>query len=225
MELVLYHGSERIIMQPRPDAGSGCRDFGRGFYCTRSPDMAREWSVSRGRDGFVSRYILDPAELTVLDLSSSGFTILHWLAVLLANRRFDTVTPLAVEARDYILSAFHVDCSGYDCITGWRGDDSYFSFAQDFLSGAISCRHLIRSMAPGETGQQFVLKSRKAFDALRFDGYETASHSEWYPKRRSRDESARREYLDAERYRIQSGDLFVTQILGERMRPDDPRLQ
>ena len=61
MELVLYHGSERIIMQPRPDAGSGCRDFGRGFYCTRSPDMAREWSVSRGRDGFVSRYILDRA--------------------------------------------------------------------------------------------------------------------------------------------------------------------
>ena len=77
----------------------------------------------------------------------------------------------------------------------------------------------------GKLGQQFVPKSQKAFDRISFVQYHNVSSAEWYEKRMLRDQAARNEYLNAERYRIQPGDLFVTQILAEEMKPDDPRLR
>ena len=37
--------------------------------------------------------------------------------------------------------------------------------------------------------------------------------------------TARNEYLNAERYRRQRGDLFIVQILDEEIKPDDSRLR
>lgn len=41
----------------------------------------------------------------------------------------------------------------------------------------------------------------------------------------SRDHMARRQYFDLERNRRQRGDLYITTILDEEMKPDDPRLR
>ncbi|WP_418980748.1 DUF3990 domain-containing protein [Adlercreutzia equolifaciens] len=113
----------------------------------------------------------------------------------------------------------------YDAIVGYRADDSYLSFAQDFISGAISYQQLGRAMHLGRLGQQFVLKSERAFDRLRFTGYEGASRDEWYERKMSRDRAARREYLDEERNRRQPGDLFITTIMDEGMGGGDERLR
>ena len=221
----IYHGSDHIIEKPLFGAGKPYNDYGSGFYCTDSPEMAKEWGVGKDKDGYANQYTIDCDGLVILDLNGPDFTILHWLAVLLENRRFTINAPLALQSREYLLSTFHVDYKNVDCMIGYRADDSYFSFAQDFISGAISYRQLTNAMHLGKLCQQFVLKSEKAFDCIRFAGYETALRSEWYAKRKMRDDAARREYLDAERYRIQPGDLFITQILSEEMKPDDPRLR
>ena len=44
-------------------------------------------------------------------------------------------------------------------------------------------------------------------------------------KKAFRDQTARRQYLDVERNRRQRGDLYITTILDEEMKPDDPRLR
>ena len=80
-------------------------------------------------------------------------------------------------------------------------------------------------MRLGKLGQQFVLKSRRAFERLEFTGYEIASVQEWYKRKASRDHMARRKYFDLERNRRQRGDLYITTILDEEMKPDDPRLR
>jgi len=77
----------------------------------------------------------------------------------------------------------------------------------------------------GKLGQQFVLKSKQAFDRIQFLGYEVAEHDEWYAKKMLRDRSARREYFSVERNKRQRGDLYITQILDEEMKPDDERLR
>ena len=97
--------------------------------------------------------------------------------------------------------------------------------AQDFINGTISYRQLNRALHLGKLGQQFVLKSKEAFDRVAFEGYEIAESTEWYIKKMARDQAARREYFDVERNRIERNDLFVTQILSEEMKPDDPRLR
>ena len=150
---------------------------------------------------------------------------MHWLAVLLENRRFTVNTPLAVEAKEYILHNFHVNYQDYDVIVGYRADDSYFAFAQDFLSGAISYRQLSNAMKFGNLGQQFVLKSKKAFSLLKYVDNHYADADKWFAQKESRDKSARREYFDAEKYKRQRGDMYITQILDERMTANDPRLR
>lgn len=130
-----------------------------------------------------------------------------------------------MEAKEYILNTFRVDYQSQDAIIGYRADDSYFSFAQDFINGTISYRQLNNAMHLGKLGQQFVLKSKQAFDRMQFLGYEVADHDEWYAKKMLRDRSARREYFSVERNKRQRGDLYITQILDEEMKPDDERLR
>ena len=225
MILTIFHGSNHIIEKPQFGVGKPYNDYGLGFYCTESLDMAKEWGVSKNKDGYANRYTINCHNLSIINLNSPDFTILHWLAVLLESRHFITNAPLALQAKEYILSEFHVDFSDADCIIGYRADDSYFSFAQDFINGTISLRQLSTAMHLGKLGQQFVLKSKKAFEHIHFVDYEIANHSIWYAKRISRDNEARNQYLNTERYRIKAGDIFVTQILSEEMKYDDSRLR
>lgn len=221
----LYHGSSNIIEKPVFGYGKTYNDYGLGFYCTESLEMAKEWGVGRNQDGYANCYELDCDGLRILNLNEPEYSILHWLAVLLQNREFDVPSGLALEAREYLLAVFAVDYEAYDAIVGYRADDSYFSFAQDFINGTISYRQLGNAMHLGKLGQQFVLKSRSAFERIRYIGSETAGSGEWYARKMLRDRAARREYFSVERNRRQRGDLYITQIMDEEMKPDDPRLR
>ena len=161
----------------------------------------------------------------MLDLDSPEYCVLHWLTVLLQNREFDIPSPLALEAKEYLLRKFTVDYENYDIIVGYRADDSYFSFAQDFINGTISYRQLANAMKLGRLGRQVVLKSRDAFSKISFLGSERAFSAEWYSRKMLRDKSARREYFDVERNKRIRGDLFIAQIIDEEIGPDDSRLR
>ena len=163
--------------------------------------------------------------MSVLDLNGEGYTILHWLAVLLQNRIFDIPAPLAFEARAYIVETFPVPYEKADVIRGYRADDSYFSFAQDFLNGTISLQQLERAMHLGNLGEQIVVKSKKAFNRLEFVGAEFVPAEIWAPARDARDAQARREYFDIERNRRQPSDLFIATIIDEGMDAHDLRLR
>ena len=220
----LYHGSDHIIECPIFGAGKPYNDYGLGFYCADTPEMAKEWGVSKDKSGYANCYTLDTDGLSILDLNNDSYCILHWLTILLKNREFDIPSPLALEAKEYLLNNFLIDYTAYDAMIGYRADDSYFSFAQDFINGTISYRQLGNAMRLGKLGQQFVLKSKLAFDRLTFTGYEVANCDVWYTKKMERDRSARREYFDEERNRRKRGDIYITQIIDEEMKPDDERL-
>lgn len=221
----LFHGSEHIIEKPQYGLGKVRNDYGRGFYCTESMDMAREWASSKDHDGFMNCYTLNMEGLSVLDLNSSEYTVLHWLAVLLENRVFDITSALAYEAKRYLLENFSTPYKEYDIISGNRADDSYFSFAQDFINGTIPVRTLANAMKLGKLGTQVVLKSPKAFEAIDFSGYESVKSKLWFPKKDIRDKEARRQYFSIERNRYQKGDIYMVQILNEEIKANDPRLR
>lgn len=221
----IYHGSKDVIEKPKFGYGKRYNDYGLGFYCTDSIEMAKEWGVSLDRDGFANIYDIEMDGLSVLDLNSDDYCILHWLAVLLENREFDVPSGLALEAKEYILNNFLIDYSKADIMIGYRADDSYFSFAQDFINGTISYRQLNNAMHLGKLGQQIVLKSKEAFNRIHYVGNEVALHREWYAKKQLRDKTARREYFNTERNKRQRGDLYITTILDEEMKPHDPRLR
>ncbi len=221
----LFHGSPNIIEKPIYGYGKPYNDYGLGFYCTDSLQMAKEWGVGKDNNGYANCYELECDGLQILNLNTTDYCILHWLTILLKNREFDIPSGLALEAKEYLLANFSVDYERYDAIIGYRADDSYFSFAQDFINGTISYRQLNNAMHLGKLGQQFVLKSKTAFDRIQYIGSEIAERNEWYAKKMQRDKSARREYFSVERNRRERGDLYITQIIDEEMTSDDARLR
>lgn len=224
MKKIIYHGSDHIIKAPKFHGGRPHNDYGYGFYCTENSEMAKEWAVSEEHDGYANRYELDIEGLRILNLNRDH-SILTWLSVLIQNRTFNLDTPLATEVSRYLRENFFVDTTVYDLIIGYRADDSYFSFAQDFLSGAISYQQLRRAMYLGEIGEQIVLVSSEAFSATRYLGCEEALRSDWLLKKTERDRRARAEYLQSDRMRYRRGELYAVTILDEEIKPNDPRLQ
>ena len=165
--ITIFHGSEQIVETPEFGLGRKNNDFGLGFYCTESEDLAKEWAVSSLRNGFANRYTLDTEYLNILNLNSPDYTILTWIAVLVEHRVFYIKTPVARRAKRYLIDNFGVNVNAYDLITGYRADDSYFDYAESFLNNGISVEQLARAMRLGKLGEQIVLKSKFAFDRIR----------------------------------------------------------
>lgn len=225
MERIIYHGSQDRIEHPVWGQGKKYNDYGLGFYCTEDLNLAKEWSVDDGVDGYANRYRIYEDELNVLHLNDTKYTCLHWIELLLRNRTFDLSTPLAKEAERFLHNNFYVDISDVDIIVGYRADDSYFTYAQEFLNGTISLRQLSEAMRLGDLGLQYVLKSEKAFEAVKDDGYEVALAQEWFSKKQKRDTDARRHYYQMNREGFMRGDLYMVQILDEEVHADDPRIR
>lgn len=225
MPITLYHGSSAVIEKPLFGYGKPYNDYGLGFYCTDSLEMAKEWAVGAKQDGYANCYEIACDDLHILELGAPKYCILHWLTVLLQNREFDIPSSLALDAKEYLLANFAIPYESYDIITGYRADDSDFSFAQDFLNGTISYRQLNNAMHLGKLGLQFVLKSRTAFERIKFTGSVPAKSNEWYARKILRDKTARHEYFNAEKNRRQRGDLYIPQIIDEEIKADDPRLR
>lgn len=222
--MLLYHGSEFEIRQPEFGKGKIYNDYGQGFYCTEDADMGREWSVSEDRDGFLNCYELPTDGLRFLDLNSDSYSVMNWLAVLLENRYFDIQTDFALSARKYVLENFGVDYQGADIVKGYRADDRYFAYAQDFLNNAISLKTLSYAMKLGKMGEQVVLKSPKAFEKICFLRSEAVAFKEWFPKKKLRDDAARNDYSAKRNEMWQPGEIYILNIMERELKNADIRI-
>ena len=222
--MLLYHGSDHVIKRPEFGAGKKHNDYGRGFYCTENIELAKEWAVSEDVDGYVNKYSIDTSRLSILDINSEQYTMLHWLGILLKNRIFTLSTPLEREAKKYILDNFNISLDGIDIVKGYRADDSYFSYARDFISGVISYEQLSKALRLGMLGEQYCLVSPKAFTEIEYVGNEYVDSEEWYPRKMLRDMYARQGYRNMEKEEYRKGELYITKIIDEEMKKDDLRI-
>lgn len=220
--ITLYHGSEQLIEEPTFGKGKLNNDFGLGFYCTESEDLAKEWAVSSLRNGFANRYTLGTEYLNVLNLNSPDFTILNWIAVLVEHRLFSIKTPVARRAKRYLVENFSVNVNAFDVVTGYRADDSYFDYAESFLNNGITVEQLARAMRLGKLGEQIVLKSRFAFSKLHYESFEVADRETYFCLRKARNDEANRIYM--EMLEEESDGLYIQDIMRGGIQNDDPRI-
>ena len=224
MGIILYHGSENIIEKPEFGKGALHNDYGRGFYCTENIELAKEWACASQHNGYANVYEFDITGLKCLNLNSPEYNILNWLAILADNRTYWQNGSISEQAKKYVKDNFLPDISEYDVITGYRADDSYFSFAQDFVANTISFQKLSEAMRLGKLEEQIVLKSPKAFDQIKFLGYESAEAGEYYLKKSEREREARKEYRSRKKEVANINDLFILDIMREGIKNGDARL-
>jgi len=226
--MIVYHGSQEIVELPIYGKGKIENDYGRGFYCTESAELAKEWACPILKDGFSNQYELDIDGLKVLDLNGEGFHILNWLALLLQNRKFDISKnkTLAVQGREYILENFLPDISGYDIIKGYRADDRYFAYAKDFIQGGIPVRTLADAMRLGELGEQIVLVSAKSFQKIHFIKAEQVDSGIYHNRKTDRENRANEAFnvMHNETVPLEN-DLYILDIIRQGVKNDDSRLR
>ena len=200
----IYHGSVKIIEQPQYGAGRKDNDYGLGFYCTEDIELAKEWASSDERGGFVNCYEVEEDGMCFLDLqqipeesgsySAQERMILQWMALLVDNRAIRLGSPVERRGKEYLVSRFLPDISKYDCLIGYRADDSYFSYARAFLSNTLTICQLSAAMRLGNLGHQYVIRSPRMFDRIRFLEAVPVDGGVYFPKRMQRDQSARKEF-------------------------------
>ena len=220
--ITIYHGSERIVEQPIFGEGKKNNDYGLGFYCTESEEIAKEWAVSSLCNGFSNRYTLDTEYLNILNLNSPNYTILNWIAVLVEHRLFSIKTPVAGRAKKYLIENFIVNVNAFDLIIGYRADDSYFDYAESFLNNGISVEQLASVMRLGKLGEQIVIKSKFAFSKLKYEGVEVALKDPYYVLRKSRDDEANQLYQKM--LEKESDGLYIQDIMRGGIKNGDLRI-
>ena len=223
-KMILYHGSNEKIERPIFGKGKVYNDYGQGFYCTEHIELVKEWACNEGVDGFANKYELDLTDLEILNLSEEKYTILHWLALLMENRRFRVTTPVMRRGVQWLREHFLIDIDKYDLIIGYRADDSYFSFARAFVRNEISLSQLSYAMRLGKLGEQYVLKSEKAFHQIVFKTAELADNTIYYARRKIRDDEARNAFF-AELEKEDLNGIYIRDIIREGMTSDDVRIR
>lgn len=221
-QIKIYHGSEKNIIKPIFGEGKKNNDFGLGFYCTKDINLAKEWAVSSLKDGFANKYILNIEYLKILNLNSSEYTILNWIAILVEHRLFSLKSPVAQRAKKYLIDNFGINVNAYDVIIGYRADDSYFDYAESFLNNSITVEQLAKAMELGKLGEQIVIKSQYAFSCLTYDGFEIAKKEEFYEYRKVRNDNANKMYLNI--LEDESDGLYIRDIIRLEIKNNDTRI-
>lgn len=222
----LLHGSDHIIKKPDLTIAKETNDYGKGFYCTLSLEMAKEWACKKNTNGFINEYTFNDEGIKTLNLLDGKHTLLNWIALLLKHRVFTINDEIALSARDYVIKNFSIDTTNYDVIVGYRADDSYFSYAQSFIHNTLPLRILSKALRLGELGEQTVLVSNKAFKQVKFVSAELVEKEIYYPKFIARDIKARTAYSkEIKKSKSYIDDIFVMDIIRGEIKNDDPRIQ
>ena len=161
----LYHGSDHIVELPAFGIGKSDNDYGSGFYTTRIINRASEWALLYGvKEARVSHYQIDISDLNVLELDSFG--PMAWIAEVIANRGVSSA--IAREFSVEFVNRYKVNTSNADLIVGYRADDSYGDVIEAFMSGEITVEEVQRLFYKGELGEQYFIKSKKAFACIKY---------------------------------------------------------
>lgn len=216
-KMIIYHGSDHTITKPEIHLGKINNDYGQGFYCTENIELAKEWACKKDTDGYVNVYELDLNDLKILNLNSEDKNILNWMAVLLKNRSFTTENTVSKAAKKYLIDNYYINTDNFDIVKGYRADDSYFSFAQAFISNSISVQTLSKALKLGKLGEQIALISEKSFNQLKYIKSIPVDKSEYRQKFVDRDTKARKDYkAECENTVVDVNDIFIMDIIRNR---------
>lgn len=196
-KIILFHGTPDKVVVPTFGYGDDKHDYGKGFYLTENPELAKEWAVCRPNDnnGWVHKYELNTEGLKILDFQEKN--VLSWLAELMKHREAADSKRYRVLAKKFI-EKYGIDTREYDVIKGWRANASYFYIAKEFVRDNIDIDILEELLLLGSLGIQYCIKSEQAYSKLHEVESELLSvnYDEFNQKYNLRDVTARKNMRD-----------------------------
>ena len=152
--MILYHGSNTSVEEPKISVSDRRLDFGSGFYMTSSFEQAERWAdhtMQRRKNGMptVSVYTLPDNFKDLLNVKFFPEPNEEWLHFVVANRRG------------------HILQNEYDLIIGPVANDQTISTIMLFEDGFLDVDTAIRHLKPQKLKDQYVIKTDKALKFLK----------------------------------------------------------
>lgn len=158
--MIIYHGSNVIVKQPKILLTERMLDFGTGFYTTSNKKQAIRWAerVAERRnpkDQMLSIYEFD-LEVAKRDLSIVYFNAPNgeWLDFVCANR----------SGREVAVP--------YDIVWGPVADDKVYTVVQFYENGVYDKAEAIKRLKVEELFNQILFHTEKSLTYCRFAGFE-----------------------------------------------------
>ena len=187
--ITLCHGSDHEIRKPFYGGGEISNDYGSGFYCVseKNKELAKEWSCSiygNSSDGIVNTYEFSTEDMSILNLDK--FDIIYWIVLTAYFRGINTNSNYYRQ----LLQRYLIDLSNYDCVYGWRCDDTFSNIIKRFFDETFSANTLREAIRLGHLQQQFVLISKRSFDNIKFIKSESVPYKKYSIKFQKRKDDA-----------------------------------
>lgn len=147
MKEIIYHASYKIIDKPSIEKGKITKDFGYGFYCTRSKEQAEKLA------NIYTTPVINAYELSdISDLKVKVFEEYNeeWL--------------------DFVVSCRNGNTHEYDIVEGFTTDDSIFEAIDEYLDGHVDKLALLKMMKTQWNNRQISFHTEKALDCIEFKG-------------------------------------------------------
>ncbi len=153
--MILYHGSNIAVREPRILESLRALDFGAGFYLTSSREQAEKWArivVKRQKTGTPTVSVFEFSEkysesLRVREFSSADSV---WLDFVVSNRK-QRVLP-----------------ESYDLVIVPVANDSTLRVIDDFIDGVYTKEEAVRRLLPQNLADQFSFLTPNALAFLTF---------------------------------------------------------
>lgn len=147
-KVIVYHGSNVVVPEPKIMINGHYKDFGYGFYCTGYERQAQRWAMSRNGESVINRYVYTPnEELKVL--------------------RFEDMTD---EWLDFVVDCRRGTEHDYDIVEGAMADDQIWNFVEAFIAGRIPRDAFWDIVKFNYPTHQIVFCTEEALKTLTFEG-------------------------------------------------------
>jgi len=153
--MILYHGSNLAVSEPKIMISGRKLDFGIGFYLTSSREQAEKWARRTAE-----RKATGKATVTVYD----------WPDRLPETLKVRIFSEPDGEWLDYVANnrkGLEED-SDYDVIIGPVANDQTITTVTLYLNGLLDMEAAIKALLPQKLKDQVVCKTEKALDLLTF---------------------------------------------------------
>ena len=150
-EIMVYHGSNVAVPNPKILINGHYKDFGYGFYCTNIEKQAKRWALTQKGESIVNRYIYTANP----DLNICAFPDMSeaWLQFVVNCRR-------GIE-------------HGFDIVEGPMADDQIWDYVEDYMNGNISKAAFWELVKFKYPTHQIVFCTMKALENLHYKGSES----------------------------------------------------
>ena len=153
--MILYHGSNVEVKEPRLLKVQRELDFGKGFYTTSDLEQATKWAIRtarrlRRKEAFVSVYEVNDETLNSLKVLRFHSPDVDWLRFVVKNRTGQEIAE------------------SWDVVAGPVANDQTAPVIDLFLDGMYDEEETIKRLLPQKLKDQYTFKSEEAIALLRF---------------------------------------------------------